>query len=130
MYLARRIIWKGRVAEMVGVLPCDVEMTDRPQGHGYVIAEAEEDNPFLPAGTTIRGHEFHNSRIVNWQGELSIAYRLTRGNGLGRGRDGLVYQNVLASYTHFHAAGSPGWAEGLVAKACACADQAAHRYGS
>ena len=126
MYLARRIIWKGRAAEMVGVLPCDVEMTDRPQGHGYVIAEAAEGNPFLPAGTTIRGHEFHNSRIVNWQGELSIAYRLTRGNGLGRGRDGLLYQNVLASYTHLHAAGSPGWAEGLVAKAFACANQVAH----
>jgi len=130
MYLARRIICKGRAAEMVGVLPCDVEMTDRPQGHGYVIAEASEGNPFLPAGMTIRGHEFHNSRIVNWQGELSIAYRLTRGNGLGRGQDGLVYQNVLASYTHLHAAGSPGWAEGLVAKAFACANQATHCYGS
>ncbi len=122
MYLARRIIWKVRSAEMVGVLPCDVEMTDRSHGHGYVIAEAAEDNPFLSAGTIIRGHEFHNSRIINWQGELPVAYRLTRGNGLGGGRDGLVYRNVLASYTHLHAAGSPGWAEGLVARA--------HGYGS
>jgi len=126
MYLARRIIWKSRSAEMVGVLPCDVEMTDRPQGHGYVIAEAAEGNPFLAAGTIIRGHEFHNSRIVNWQGELLVAYRLTRGKGLGGGgRDGLVYRNVLASYTHLHAAGSPGWAEGLVAKACADTSEAA-----
>jgi cobyrinic acid a,c-diamide synthase len=123
MYLARHIVWGERSAEMVGALPCDVEMTDRPQGHGYVIAEAVEGNPFMVAGTVIRGHEFHNSRITNWQGELATAYRLARGNGLGGGRDGLIHRNILASYTHLHAAGSSGWAEGLVAKACAHASE-------
>jgi cobyrinic acid a,c-diamide synthase len=102
----------------VGVLPCDVEMTTRPQGHGYVLAEAVGGNPFLAPGTVVRGHEFHNSRVVNWQGDIHTAFRLTRGNGLGGGRDGLVYRNVLASYTHLHATGAPGWAEGLVARAC------------
>jgi cobyrinic acid a,c-diamide synthase len=123
IYLARHVVWEGRSAEMVGVLPCDVEMTDRPQGHGYVIAEAVDNNPFIPMGSVIRGHEFHNSRIVNWQENLPTAYRLRRGNGLGKGRDGLVYRNVLASYTHLHAAGSPGWAEGLVARARAYAGE-------
>ncbi|GAB4529041.1 MAG: hydrogenobyrinic acid a,c-diamide synthase (glutamine-hydrolyzing) [Anaerolineae bacterium] len=117
MYLARRIIWGGRSAEMAGVLPCDVEMTDRPQGHGYVMAEVVGDNPFLSPGTLLRGHEFHNSRLINCQDDLFTAFRLRRGNGLGGGRDGLVYRNVLASYTHLHAAGSPGWAEGMVARA-------------
>jgi cobyrinic acid a,c-diamide synthase len=117
MYLSRRIVWRDRTAEMVGALPCDVEVTDRPQGHGYVIAEAVADNPFMPVGSMIRGHEFHHSRIVNWQGHLPTAYRLVRGNGLEGGRDGLVYRNVLASYTHVHAAGSLGWADGLVSRA-------------
>lgn len=117
MYLSRRIVWRDRTAEMVGALPCDVEMTDRPQGHGYVIAKVVADNPFMPVGSMIRGHEFHHSRIVNWQGHLPTAYRLVRGNGLGGGRDGLVYRNVLASYTHLHAAGSLGWADGLVSRA-------------
>jgi cobyrinic acid a,c-diamide synthase len=126
MYLSRRIIWGDRSAEMVGDLPCDVEVTDRPQGHGYVIAEVVDGNPFLPVGTIVRGHEFHHSRIVNWQGDLSTAYRLLRGNGLGGGRDGLVYRNVLASYTHLHAAGSPGWAQGLVARARAYANEVMH----
>ncbi len=131
MYLSRRIIWGERVAEMAGVLPCDVEMTGRPQGHGYVEAVVDAANPFFPVGTVLRGHEFHNSRLVGiaplpsqgggWGvGEssatpdaLPTAYRLTRGNGIGGGRDGLVYRNVLASYTHLHIAGAPGWAEGL-----------------
>jgi cobyrinic acid a,c-diamide synthase len=117
MYLAQRIVWGDRAAEMVGALPCDAEVTDRPQGHGYVVAEAVADNPFLPVGSIVRGHEFHHSRIVNWQDDLLTAYRLVRGNGLGGGRDGLVYRNVLASYTHLHVAGSPGWAKGLVSRA-------------
>ncbi len=123
MYLARRIVWGHRSAEMVGVLPCDVELTDRPQGHGYVIAEAINGNPFLPPATIIRGHEFHNSRVINWSDDLPTAYHLKRGNGLGGGRDGLLYRNVLASYTHLHAAGSPGWAAGLIARARAYTEE-------
>jgi cobyrinic acid a,c-diamide synthase len=126
MYLSQHIIWGDRSAEMVGVLPCDVEVTGRPQGHGYVIAEAMEGNPFLPAGTTVRGHEFHHSRVVNWQGDLAIVYHLVRGEGLGGGRDGLVCRNVLASYTHLHAAGSPGWATGMVSRARAYAAGVPH----
>lgn len=117
MYLAERIVWAGRSAEMVGALPCLVELTDRPQGHGYVLAEAVGGNPFLPAGATIRGHEFHHSRVIDAPGDLSTAYSLKRGHGLGDGRDGLVYRNVLAAYTHLHASGSPGWAQGLVWRA-------------
>jgi cobyrinic acid a,c-diamide synthase len=117
MYLTRQIVWGARSAEMVGALPCNVELTDRPQGHGYVMGEAIARNPFLPVGTTIRGHEFHNSRLVNWTGDLPSAYHLARGNGVGSSRDGVIYRNVLASYTHLHAAGSPGWAAGLVARA-------------
>ncbi|MGQ9491386.1 MAG: cobyrinate a,c-diamide synthase [Anaerolineae bacterium] len=132
MYLAQRIMWGDRSAEMAGVLPCDVAMTARPQGHGYVEATVDAANPFFPVGTVLRGHEFHNSRLVGivplpsqgggWEvgessaapGGLTTTYRLNRGNGIGGGRDGLVWRNVLASYTHLHAAGAPGWAEGLV----------------
>lgn len=126
MYLSRRIVWNGQSAEMVGALPCEVEMIDRPQGHGYVIAEVADDNPFLPKGTVLRGHEFHHSRLLNVDPALQTAYALARGNGLGNGRDGLVYRNVLASYTHLHAASAPGWAEGLVARARAYANEVAH----
>ncbi len=117
MYLCRRILWGERAAEMAGVLPYDVEMTGRPQGHGYVEAVVDAANPFFPVGTVLRGHEFHNSLLHTAyciEDGVTMAYRLTRGNGIGEGRDGLVYRNVLASYTHLHAAGAPTWAAGLV----------------
>ena len=123
MYLSRRIRWGQRSAEMVGAIPCEIEMTDSPQGHGYVVALVDGANPFFALGTTLRGHEFHNSRVAvaldaaDAQPALRTAYSLGRGNGLGDGRDGIVVRNVLASYMHLHVSGSDGWAEGLVNRA-------------
>ncbi len=115
MYLSQRIVWGEKSAEMVGALPCEIEMTNKPQGHGYVTAEVDAENPFFPMGTVLRGHEFHNSRAA--ADSLKTAYRISRGNGLGGGRDGFVLHNVLASYTHLHVGGCAAWTESLVERA-------------
>ncbi len=119
MYLSQRIVWGDRSAEMVGALPCEVEMTAKPQGHGYVVAEVESENPFFSPGTVLRGHEFHNSRLISVSAENlpMTTYHLSRGKRLGNNRDGIIYHNVLASYTHLHVGGAPDWASGLVRKA-------------
>ncbi len=116
IYLSRRVKWGERSAEMAGVLPCEIEMTPRPQGHGYVAAEVVRENPFFPTGQQLRGHEFHNTRVSHIDGgDPAFAYRLTRGSGMDGGRgDGLLFGNVLASYTHLHAFAVPGWAERFV----------------
>lgn len=117
MYLSQRIVWGEKSAEMVGALPCEIEMAGKPQGHGYVIARVENENPFFDPGTVMHGHEFHNSRLIKTSSDsVKTTYRLTRGKGLGDGRDGVTYRNVLASYTHLHPGGAPEWAIGLVRK--------------
>lgn len=116
MYLARRITWDGRSASMVGALPCDIEMTGRLQGHGYVQGRVTGVNPYFPIGAELRGHEFHYSRVTNL-GPAEFAYRLERGQGIDGGRDGLVVGNILAAYTHLHASSAPGWAVRLIALA-------------
>ena len=78
------------------------------QGHGYVEAAVVRDNPYYTAGTTIRGHEFHYSKVVH-AGE-GAALRLDRGRGLGDATDGVSVGRVWASYTHVHALGTPSWA--------------------
>ncbi len=119
MYLSQRIAWGEKSAEMASVLPCEIEMTDKPQGHGYVIAQVEHENPFFTPGTVLRGHEFHNSRLISVKSNNSLitAYHLSRGNGIGDSRDGITYRNVLASYTHLHSSGASTWAQALVQKA-------------
>jgi cobyrinic acid a,c-diamide synthase len=116
MYLCRGIWWKGRYHEMVGALPAEVEIQRRPQGHGYAVAEVVGENPFFPVGTTVRGHEFHHSRLTESSG-LEFAYRMRRGRGVADGMDGIVHKNVFAAYTHLHVAGAPMWADAFVSLA-------------
>jgi cobyrinic acid a,c-diamide synthase len=117
MYLSRQINYQGKTRKFAGVLPVEVVWEQRPQGHGYVLAEVTQENPFFPVGAVLRGHEFHHSTITNPQKDLPTAYTLKRGNGIYQQSDGYVYKNVLASYTHLHADGSPLWAEAIVLRA-------------
>jgi len=103
MYLARRIEWGEREAEMVGVIPGDVVMHERPQGRGYVRLRETPDNPWpLTPGahSEIRAHEFHYSSLENLAPDQRYAYRVERGHGLDGRHDGLVRNNLLACYCH------------------------------
>lgn len=113
MYLCRAIFWKDHRYEMVGIIPAKVEICERPQGHGYVVAEVVRENPFLPVGLTVRGHEFHHSSISSLD-SLQFAYRMKRGHGIDGKWDGIVYKNLFAAYTHIHALSTPQWAEAFV----------------
>jgi cobyrinic acid a,c-diamide synthase len=113
MYLCKNISWQGRTHEMVGIIPSEVKLSDKPQGHGYVIAEVAHQNPFFLRGLTLRGHEFHHSHI-DFEGDLDFAYKIQRGYGVDGKRDGFNYKNLLASYMHLHALGTPEWAERFV----------------
>jgi cobyrinic acid a,c-diamide synthase len=113
MYLCRRIHWGDRSYEMVGVIPAEVRMMQRPQGHGYVEADVVRGNPFFARGTKVRGHEFHHSKL-DISGAVTFAYQLKRGHGVRAGEDGIVYKNLFASYTHIHALGTPEWAPSFV----------------
>ncbi len=106
MYLSRSISWNGDVKKMVAVLPCDIEMTKRVQAHGYTILMKAD-------GEELRGHEFHYSRVRNL-GDVKFLYKVIRGKGIDGKNDGIIYKNVIASYAHLHAIGSPQWAEEFV----------------
>ncbi|CCO08386.1 cobyrinate a,c-diamide synthase [Desulforamulus hydrothermalis] len=114
MYLGRRIHWEDKSFEMVGALPLEVEMVKKPQGHGYMHLEVLPGTPYFAAGQIIRGHEFHNSRVVNLDPECRFACRVLRGHGINGEYDGLCYKNVLALYNHLHAVAEPDWARNFV----------------
>jgi cobyrinic acid a,c-diamide synthase len=116
MYLSQKIHWQGRSYEMVGVIPAEVQVSQKPEGHGYVIAETIDENPLFPIGLTVRGHEFHHSKISVKNG-VRFAYQIRRGHGVDGKRDGILYKNVFAAYTHLHALGTPSWAEAFVSLA-------------
>lgn len=123
MVLCRELLIGGESYPMAGLFDCAVEFCQRPQGLGYVEAEAALPNPYHPPGTTFRGHEFHFSRFraLDPPGASgaptpdSMVLRLSRGSGMGRDergacRDGLLLGNSFASYTHIYAPCVPHWA--------------------
>jgi cobyrinic acid a,c-diamide synthase len=116
MYLCRSIHWQGRSYEMVGIIPAEVQLSEKPEGHGYVIVEVIGENPLFPIGLTLRGHEFHHSSL-SLPGDLRFAYQVKRGQGIHHQLDGIVYKNLFASYVHLHAFGTPEWAHGFVSLA-------------
>ena len=119
MFLGENIQIREEKFPMVGLFPYDFVMGKKPQGHGYTVLEVVQENPFFPIGARLMGHEFHYSQIVpDPAADAPMAFRVTRGTGMGGRREGLVFNNnVLATYTHLHAMGSAQWAPALVQRA-------------
>jgi cobyrinic acid a,c-diamide synthase len=118
MYLSRSIAFQGRSYEMVGAIPGDVKMHAKPVGRGYVHLREDPEHPWprqdSPA-TQIRAHEFHYSSLENLPPDQHFAYHVERGHGITGQRDGLILNNLLASYTHLRTIGSCNWAFRFVA---------------
>ncbi len=118
IYLGESMELGGEMFPMAGVFPVRFGLEKKPQAHGYTVLETEGENPFYPSGTVIKGHEFRYSKVLDWQGDPGqLVFKMQRGVGFVNGREGLVYRNVLALYTHIHAVGTPTWAPALVEQA-------------
>jgi cobyrinic acid a,c-diamide synthase len=119
MFLCRGIRHREKLHPMVGVFPFEIILGTKPQGHGYTVMECVTPNPFYPKGTILRGHEFHYSRIAGRldPDSFPFVFRLSKGHGIVAGWDGICYKNVLAGYSHLHAAGNELWADAMIAAA-------------
>ncbi|MDI6688156.1 MAG: cobyrinate a,c-diamide synthase [Desulfobacterales bacterium] len=118
MYLGKELVLDGKSYPMANVLPVIFGFSKKPQGHGYTIIKVERENPYFKVGAAIKGHEFHYSRVLKWMGtDNYLAFSMKRGAGFINKKDGVCYKNVLATYTHIHALGTPFWADALVQNA-------------
>jgi cobyrinic acid a,c-diamide synthase len=117
MYLARTLTHGGSTHKMVGAIPGDVVMHERPVGRGYVHLEETADFPWPAAagtGAAVRAHEFHHAALVNVAPDVRYAYRVQRGHGIDGERDGIVVGSVLASFAHLRSTRSRDWAARFV----------------
>lgn len=121
MYLGTYLQLQATRYPMAGVFPYGFVLENRPVAHGYSVAQVTGKNPYYPKGAILQGHEFHYSRPVkgNSEGGATFTLRMTRGNGIEDGMDGLCYKNAFATYTHIHALGTPHWAKGMIKAALA-----------
>jgi cobyrinic acid a,c-diamide synthase len=84
---------------MTGILPAAGEMTEKVQALGYSKGTCGGGNAFFHEGMTVKGHEFHYSRLA-CERDARFIIRLGRGSGIAEGCDGLSEHNVTGCYTH------------------------------
>ena len=114
MYLTRSLEWQGQICKMVGAIPADTVMHERPQGRGYVRLRETSIYPWRESSTSSNpheypAHEFHYSTLENVDTTLEFAYDVLRGTGINGTHDGIVYHNILGSYTHFRNVQNNQW---------------------
>jgi cobyrinic acid a,c-diamide synthase len=116
MYLAEALEdEEGALYPMVGILPSIVRMKPKRLSLGYVEVEVIRDTPLGPAGTIVRGHEFHASRIEEVPASVPRAYSVLTRRGGARRAEGFLIGNTLMSYVHVHFESNPAIAGHLVA---------------
>ncbi len=130
MYLCRRIIDTHDTPHaMVGCFPFDTQMQPRLRALGYREIITRHDTLLGPAGTTLRGHEFHYSALTA-DSDLSRVpnvYRTIDRRGQDLQLAGYQTNHCLASYLHLHLASNPDAARHWVAQ-CAAYRQARERH--
>ncbi len=108
MYLSQSLSWQEQTRQMVGVVPGDTVMHERPVGRGYARLQPTGEDRWQET-ETIPAHEFHYSSLENLPNDSIYAYKVTRGHGIDGQRDGYQRYNLLAAYAHRRGAGEQGW---------------------
>jgi cobyrinic acid a,c-diamide synthase len=115
MYLLRAIEAGGGAAyPMAGVFNRTCRMADRLQALGYREVATTLPTLLGPAGTVLRGHEFHYSALEGADPEARQAYAATDRNGRPAAAEGLLRADALGSYVHLHLGSNPAVARHFV----------------
>ncbi len=114
MYLSRQITHQGKSHKMVGVIKADTLMTPKPIGRGYVQLAPTDNHPWNGVAKQISAHEFHYSKLENIDSKTRFAYKVLRGVGVDNHHDGVLTNNLLATYAHLRSVGGNHWVEQFV----------------
>lgn len=124
MYLSRSLSWGDSKREMVGAIDADVMMREKPVGRGYVRLVQTDASPWRRADDAadhvIAAHEFHYSTLENLPADTRFAYRVMRGHGVDGEHDGIIINNLFASYSHLRSMRAYNWAERFAEWVRAC----------
>ncbi|HZS15162.1 MAG TPA: cobyrinate a,c-diamide synthase [Candidatus Dormibacteraeota bacterium] len=103
----------GVVHRMAGVIPVDVALEDTPR-MGYRDVRLMSDCLLGPAGTRLRGHEFHFSSLLSGTDRYRAAYSMHDCDGEPLGCEGWTDPGLVASFVQLHFGQDPEIAARLV----------------
>ncbi|RXH56921.1 cobyrinate a,c-diamide synthase [Granulicella sibirica] len=107
IYLGRTLTTTdGEPHAMANLLDLAFEMTPKLNQFGYTTVELTQSNLLGPAGTVIRGHSFHYSRLTS-PAPQKTSYEVTYSLASRKEPEGFTQGNILASYIHLHFRANP-----------------------
>ena len=108
MYLCRTICdLEGNTFPMTGCFPFETAMFPRLRSLGYREIILQKDTIIGQRGQTIRGHEFHYSKITAFPDNYETIYQLTSRTGMDQMHEGFQIKRTLGSYVHLHFGSHP-----------------------
>lgn len=103
MYLTKGVTTaEGTHHPLVGAFPVTAHMQNTRASLGYREVSTLAPSCFGPAGTILRGHEFHYSKIDQMPKSINRLYQVNNGT-----TEGYAYKKVLGGYLHLHFGFSP-----------------------
>lgn len=115
MYLCKSLTWNGMRTPMVGAVPADAVMYEKPQGRGYARFDQHKHHPWGHGRTGVKAHEFHYARIMGLPDTSKFARNITRGAGIDGTRDGVIINNLVAGFCHLRSSNATPWVKDFVA---------------
>lgn len=113
IFLGKSFIINNIEYPLCNIFPFRMEMTNKPQAHGYSEIIVDKDNPYFKIDFKIRGHEFHYSKIIDIIDKYETCFRINRGAGAINNRDGFIINNCFATFLHIHSNACKEWAESI-----------------
>ena len=110
MYLAKNLIFNSKTKKMCNVFDIDIKMNSKPIGRGYTILNSLV-HPWGIKKKNIHAHEFHYSSVISRNKKYKYAFDIKRGYGINGKKDGLIYKNTIASFSHLRSCDSFNWVE-------------------
>ena len=101
MYLTKSISHKNKKNKMIGIIDAETEMTNK-MTLNYTRGKMQTKNLLSDKKHFFHGHEFHYSQLRNVSHDTKFAFDLEFGTGIKNKQDGIIQDNVLASYGHLY----------------------------
>ncbi len=111
IYLYENTEYQGSKHKLAGILEGNVGYRKKPYGYGYLELESKQKTPWFNIHQKIKAHEFHYSKPFDLANDKDCQFNVLRGYGMDGIQDGVLHQNVLASYAHIHSKSTPEWSQ-------------------
>ncbi|MDL2260686.1 Ni-sirohydrochlorin a,c-diamide synthase [Methanimicrococcus sp. OttesenSCG-928-J09] len=103
--------------DMVGLFDCDTIYGSGKRVVTYTNGTFEKDTPIGKKGNKFIAHEFHHSILENISDEIEYTIDISRGIGIKDKKDGMIVNNTIGTYVHYHGSSYVDFAKDFVKSA-------------